>query len=295
MFPDFLIIGAQKSGTTWLYHNLKQHPDIWLPPVKEIHYFNFKQKNNMDRRILKICRRHWQMVFREQIVQNLKDPNFKDILWNFRFFMGKPSDSWYESLFDFSERRVTGDITPDYCILTEENVKYLHRLMPKTKILLIMRNPIERAWSYAVMQIKLDGKSLDRVSEEQLLKLCTNETTRLKGNYLRAIKIWREVFSEEQFLTAFFEEIKYTPENLMSRILNFLDLEASEEFISGLEKGKIFASGNTGIIPPKIAARLAEDYYLDIKNLNRIYGGYTDNWLDYAEKILKSTHQLHSS
>jgi hypothetical protein len=157
-----------------------------------------------------------------------------------------------------------------------------------------MRNPIERAWSYAVMQIKLDGRSLDKVSEEQLFKLCTNETTRLKGNYLRAIKIWREVFSEEQFLTTFFEEIKYKPENLMSRILNFLDLEASEEFISGLEKGKIFASGNTGIIPPKIAAQLAEDYYLDIKKLNQIYGGYTDNWLDYAEKILTSSHQLHN-
>ena len=38
--PDFLCIGAQKSGTTWLYHNLKQHPQVWLPPVKELHYFD---------------------------------------------------------------------------------------------------------------------------------------------------------------------------------------------------------------------------------------------------------------
>lgn len=38
--PNFLCIGAQKSGTTWLYYNLKEHPQIWLPLYKEIHYFD---------------------------------------------------------------------------------------------------------------------------------------------------------------------------------------------------------------------------------------------------------------
>ncbi len=40
MFPDFLCIGAQRSGTTWLHHNLRQHPEIWMPPLKELHYFD---------------------------------------------------------------------------------------------------------------------------------------------------------------------------------------------------------------------------------------------------------------
>jgi hypothetical protein len=39
--PDFLIIGAQKSGTTWLDRNLRLHPDLWLPPEKELHFFDF--------------------------------------------------------------------------------------------------------------------------------------------------------------------------------------------------------------------------------------------------------------
>src|SRR4029453_18936667 len=38
--PDFLCVGAQKAGTSWLYHQLVSHPDFWMPPVKELHYFD---------------------------------------------------------------------------------------------------------------------------------------------------------------------------------------------------------------------------------------------------------------
>ena len=35
--PDFLCVGAQKGGTSWLYRQLEAHPDFWMPPVKELH------------------------------------------------------------------------------------------------------------------------------------------------------------------------------------------------------------------------------------------------------------------
>ena len=38
--PDFVVMGAARSGTTWLYHRLKRHPGIFVPPIKEIHYFD---------------------------------------------------------------------------------------------------------------------------------------------------------------------------------------------------------------------------------------------------------------
>ncbi len=38
--PDFLCVGAQKAGTTWLYQQLDSHPDFWMPPIKELHYFD---------------------------------------------------------------------------------------------------------------------------------------------------------------------------------------------------------------------------------------------------------------
>jgi hypothetical protein len=36
--PDFLCVGAQKGGTSWLYRELERHPDFWMPPVKELQY-----------------------------------------------------------------------------------------------------------------------------------------------------------------------------------------------------------------------------------------------------------------
>ena len=42
MYPDFLGIGAQKAGTTWLGRNLQAHPEVWMPRVKEVHYFDEK-------------------------------------------------------------------------------------------------------------------------------------------------------------------------------------------------------------------------------------------------------------
>ena len=38
--PDFLCVGAQKAGTSWLYRQLEPHPDFWMPPVKELHYLD---------------------------------------------------------------------------------------------------------------------------------------------------------------------------------------------------------------------------------------------------------------
>jgi hypothetical protein len=38
--PDFFCVGAQKGGTSWLYQQLQSHPDFWMPPIKELHYFD---------------------------------------------------------------------------------------------------------------------------------------------------------------------------------------------------------------------------------------------------------------
>ena len=51
--PDFLSVGMQKTGTGWLYDQLKWHPSIWLPPVKEIHYLvgqGVRYKRPLERR-----------------------------------------------------------------------------------------------------------------------------------------------------------------------------------------------------------------------------------------------------
>jgi hypothetical protein len=40
MLPNFVVIGAPRSGTSWIHHNLKQHPQIFTPKIKELHFFD---------------------------------------------------------------------------------------------------------------------------------------------------------------------------------------------------------------------------------------------------------------
>ena len=46
--PDLLVIGAQKAGTTWPHDNMGDHPDIWVPPIKELHYLNHRFAPSRD-------------------------------------------------------------------------------------------------------------------------------------------------------------------------------------------------------------------------------------------------------
>lgn len=60
----FMCIGAQKSGTTWLHRQLRNHPQIWLPPVKELHYFDTIQFNNFENYRVKRLKRYNKIIER---------------------------------------------------------------------------------------------------------------------------------------------------------------------------------------------------------------------------------------
>ena len=45
MLPNFLVVGAQRAGTTWMHDRLRRHPDVFMPSVKELHFFNRKGSN----------------------------------------------------------------------------------------------------------------------------------------------------------------------------------------------------------------------------------------------------------
>lgn len=82
MLPHFLCIGAQKAGTTWLHTNLTQQKDLWLPPIKEIHYFDYRENyfplalkdqlfGNHPRN------RRWRRIAKNRLKLNLKNPDIE--------------------------------------------------------------------------------------------------------------------------------------------------------------------------------------------------------------------------
>ena len=243
MFPDFIGIGAQKAGTTWLDRNLRAHPQVWMPKRKELHYF--------DRRIADTV---------------------------------PPDDEWYASMFAPGEGHVTGEITPAYSMLDQGRVAHVHRIVPHAKIVFFMRNPIERAWSQAVMQFNRRKKrEIETVAQKRIHKHFNREGSRLRTDYSRTLENWQEYYSEEQVFVGFLEDIHFFPRDLLRRLYSFLGVDPSFES-SDVEQ--TIHSRSVGRMPTRLGARLAHIYHDDIRRLAERFGGYATFWLHCAERLI---------
>ena len=196
--PDFICIGAPKSGTTWLYQNLNKHPSIWLPPVKELHYFDalfplnrYADIKSNPKGLFGLFKRHSRRIILRGFYQALRRKSVKELVWVYRYFSGRPSDDWYLSLFKQPEGILTGDLTTDYCALSEEAVVKVKSLLPDTKIIFLMRNPVDRAWSHTKMLLPgLLGKPFAQISVDELVDYLSHPAPQMRGNYPRTLEIW---------------------------------------------------------------------------------------------------------
>ena len=110
LLPNFLGIGAQKAGTSWLAKNLEKHPEIYMSPHKEIHFFDQSASypspsqlatKRLSSRLLGREEHHkkWRHLFGRSLVRNLLVPNWKRACLDLRFYLGSYDDNWYASLF----------------------------------------------------------------------------------------------------------------------------------------------------------------------------------------------------
>ncbi|MDJ0636852.1 MAG: sulfotransferase [Xenococcaceae cyanobacterium MO_188.B29] len=298
MFPEFLCIGAQRAGTSWLHKNLSRHPQIWMPPIKEIHYFDERERYNSLKGFERLAyvyhrqQKRWQEVIKHKgdgKKFNLSEIELKKFLWKTNYLLNLRNDQWYESLFAMGAGKKIGEVTPEYSILNEDSVAHVHQLMPDAKIIFMMRNPIQRAWSHAVKKMVRDrGRKIESVSEAEFINHFDNSKSRLKSNYLRTIKTWKKYYSEKQFALAFYEEVTDCPQELLTRIFNFLEVEVSPKYIKKAAR-KTKTSANPGYIPSNLAHHLAGMYYEDIEQLNKHFGGYTSTWLKDANQLLSKS------
>jgi hypothetical protein len=121
--PHFLGIGAQKAATTWLHRCLRAHPDLWLPPIKELHYFTHRAHDLRRGVAGRLIGQDWvnrrlRRILKPRLLSDLRRLDPAGLRWDLRFFLGARSDTWYESLFGEGAGRVTGEITPEYSSLS---------------------------------------------------------------------------------------------------------------------------------------------------------------------------------
>jgi len=286
--PDFLIIGAQRSGTSWLNKNLGIHPQIWMPPFKEIHHFDadvFPKRLKRSRYIRQFRRRFIQA---NRKAVKLDKRLISDLRWDAHYFFGKRTNDWYVNIFRPKPGQIAGEATPAYATLKLEKIKEIHDINPHVKIIYQLRDPIERTWSHVTKDLaKRKNRMLSEVSDEEIVAMFESSDVVIRSNYVQSLERWESVFPPEQFLITFFEEVIKRPKQSLLGFHQFLSVDSSEEYISPEIREKVNPAGKfKSPIPPRFQVFLAEQCIDQIRKLNNRFGTPTDQWLHRAKNIL---------
>jgi hypothetical protein len=284
--PDFIGIGAQKAGTTWLHHNLQAHPGIFVPK-KEVHYFNRKvnDRSNAVSRLLgkRPVDEQWRQQTGHRLVLHAKTLSLRSLLWDLRYYLRRYDDDWYASLFRPSGGRVTGEITPAYSALGEKKVAHVHRLAPEAKIIFMMRNPIERVWSHTVMSFdKAEKGSVGSVPEKKLLRRIKRDSSRSLTDYLRTLDTWRRFYPTERIFVGFLEDVHFFPGELLRAVYGFLGVDPS--FRPPAPEKKVHVRSDNSM-PAGVAVELARTFGRQTGPLEERFGGYASFWRYCAERL----------
>jgi hypothetical protein len=277
--PNFICIGAQKAGTTWLYNNLLQHPQVALLPLKELHYFDEIETGLKTDLVSRFTDKHWmnewwRNKFKHYLYKAWKEKNVADLKWILKYFLHKRNFEWYSSLFPDVQDKITGDLTPAYTILSEPLVAKINQHLPDAKIILLLRNPAERDWSQYKMVLKRTGRTdlLNDTENEHFRKIIKEKGDR--SNYAAAIKNWSKHYSEKQFFIGFYDAILTHPQQLFDEICAFLGIDS-------FDTGSTSAYFNKGIeksAHPAVEKLLAEKYKEDLKELAGIFSNSSINY-----------------
>jgi hypothetical protein len=288
--PDFLGIGTQRSGTTWLYRHLSMHPEIWMPPIKEIHYFDRLYSSNRfgnTEKLFRDLKKRYQAYKSPAAMPENRRPNLR---WDMIYFFRYPDIKWYSSLFIPGTAKITGEITPEYMRLDRKVVEKIYTHNPQLKIIFIMRDPIDRAWSAAIKYLaKTKRRDARTISDDEFLGFIQQRGTLLRSNYLRTLSIWESIFPAEQMHLEFYDEIQENPQEVLLRICEFLGIEASTAYTKKNLHKKIASTDRYKIkIPRAVEFTIAEAHIEQLGKLSQRFGGYPAKWLARSIKILKN-------
>ena len=209
---DFIVIGAQKSGTTSLFEYMRRHPQLCLPAAKEVPYFS----NDVR------YREGWETYFRKAFP--FSDPNSR---W------GTVTPQYMYGGVVFPSRRPDG--SPSESDVRTVPLRIGERL-PDVRLIAILRDPVERARSHHAMMLlngwetrPFDQAVRDLLSPEELARArrIPEEASGyvVWGEYGRILAGYLDVFSRSQMLVLFTGDLRTDPKAVVRRLFDFLSVD----------------------------------------------------------------------
>jgi len=202
--PDFLIIGAEKAGTTWLHDVLRAHPDLFLPDAKELHFFNRFDSNGRE-------------------IDNFARRGLR----------------WYERQFEAAEKgKLVGEATPLY-LCDPAAPGRIRRTLPQARFIVLLRDPVDRAWSHYRM-----ARAKGHVAEDLGTLIDRRDANIVgRCHYAAQLDRWFALFPRERFLILFFEQVMAQPHAALARIAAWLGVDAAPLLEAGPEARRNAATG----------------------------------------------------
>jgi len=261
--PDFLCVGAQKAGTSWLYRQLEPHPDFWMPPVKELHYLD--QLNKTKRIHGPRC-------------QDERDASFMDRMQDLRGRFYLDLDS-YGQLFQHKGTFLSGDISPAYSTLNDEIIERVVDHFPELKVVFLARDPVERAWSQLSMGVRLGMiNKFDATDPDEVVCNLLNPGVLVRSHPSKIVARWKRYVRPENFHVYFFDDLKENPTQLRQSIVRFLGGDP-EKPSGGLKPNENRDTGRQKLrLTAKVRDRMARFFEHELKACALELGGRAKSW-----------------
>lgn len=223
---NFLGIGAQKAGTTWLFEKLRLHPNVAFPAGKEVHFWDSGIAKGVE----------WYC-------SHFSTPDLQD--------------------------KVCGEITPAYAILPPTIIQECYMHFPDVKLIYMLRNPIDRAWSSAKMALARAEMQMHEASDHWFLDHFLSSGSRMRGHYARCIANWIGAYPKEQLHLCFFEDMVASPADLLKGCFRHIGVDDSQYDWSNDLSTKVSKSLDHGL-PDRLRCELEKIYLPEIAELERM-------------------------
>jgi hypothetical protein len=261
--PDFLCVGAHKGGTTWLYHQVDSHPDFWMPPVKELHYFD--QLSRVQRSTPPRCRDERDLRFLESLDSLSAKPDVD--LEN------------YGRLFEPKGPLLSGDISPNYSTLSGKLIRQIVRYFPLLKVFFLVRDPVQRFSSHLSMEVHYRQiEPFDATNIHEVNRNLLRRGMRLRSYPTAVVARWKRYVHPDRFRVFFFDDLQRNPTELRRSILDFLGADPNKP------ANRVPASDNSWArmeklpLTDKVRSHLAQFFKKELKSCAARLGGAAKDW-----------------
>lgn len=193
--PNFIIIGAYKSGTTSLYRYLRQHPEIFMSRIKEPNFFAHEKKAELMR----------QEGLVPKVIDNM--------------------DAYLELFSKVSNEKAVGEVSPLY-LGSPIAAKRIKETISDVKLIAILRHPVEAFYSNHYMRIRLGLKTEGDFQERFAVLENRIRSGEIVGPiYYAHLKIYYDLFDSSKIRVYLFEDLIKNSRALMQAIFRFLGVD----------------------------------------------------------------------